>query len=150
MARKHAALEIRPLDAKRWKDSRTLFNGRGRAGSRLLVHVLRRSGHTEVPPGKSRPEHNSLAQGAGRPAHRSGLIIAKGSRRLGSFGPREDFEARAFDGDEPSTTKYLRSVVCFNGEGARGEHVAEACSRRDRLCARPRREVGRAHVGRQA
>jgi ribosomal protein S18 acetylase RimI-like enzyme len=132
MTRKHAALEIRPLDAKRWKDLETLFNGRGGAQVRgCWCMYYRRSGHTEVPPGNSRPEHNKSSLKAlvdrriapGLIGYREGKPIA-----WVSFGPREDFEKlarstvmRAVD-DKP-----VWSVVCFyTAKEARGEHVAEA------------------------
>jgi GNAT superfamily N-acetyltransferase len=132
MTKKHAALEIRPLDAKRWKDLEALFNGRGGAQVRSCwCMYYRRSGHTEVPPGMSRPEHNKSSLKAlvdrriapGLIGYRDGKPIA-----WVSFGPREDFEKlarstvmRAVD------EKPVWSVVCFyTAKEARGEHVAEA------------------------
>jgi GNAT superfamily N-acetyltransferase len=129
---KNTPLEILPLDAKRWKDLETLFNGTGGAQVRgCWCMYYRRSGHTEVPLGMSRPEHNkcSLRELVDRRIV-PGLIGYRDGKPIAwvSFGPREDFKKlvrstvmKAVD-DKP-----VWSVVCFfTAKEARGERVAEA------------------------
>jgi GNAT superfamily N-acetyltransferase len=127
-----ASLEVHPLDAKRWKDLETLFNGRGGAQVRgCWCMCYRRSGRTEVPAGMSRAEYNkcSLRSLVDRRVV-PGLIGYRDGKPIAwvSFGPREDFKKlerspvmKAVD-DKP-----VWSVVCFyTAKEARGERLAEA------------------------
>ena len=124
------SLEIHPLDAKRWRDLETLFNGPGGAQVRgCWCMCYRRSGRTEVPPGTSRREHNkcSLKSLVGRRIA-PGLIGYRDGKPIGwvSFGPREDFKKLARSTVMKAVDdKPVWSVICFyTAKEARGEHVA--------------------------
>ncbi len=129
---KSAPLEIHPLDAKRWKDLETLFNGPGGAQVRgCWCMYYRRSGRTEVPPGMSRREHDKCSLKALVDRHIApGLIGYRDGQPIAwvSFGPREDFEKLARSTVMKAVDdKPVWSVVCFyTAKSARGERVAEA------------------------
>ena len=125
-------LEIHPLDATRWNDLETLFNGRGGAQVRgCWCMYYRWSGEPEIPLGMSRSEFRKCALKAlvdkgvapGLIGYRDGKPVA-----WVSLAPREQYAKlarssvmRAVD-DKP-----VWSVVCFyTAKEARGQHLAEA------------------------
>src|SRR5437660_10673359 len=96
---KRASLEIHPLDARRWKDLETLFNGPGGAQVRgCWCMYYRRSGSTVPPPGMTYAQRNkaalkALVDGGVVP----GLIGYRDSEPVAwvSLGPRNDYKKLA-------------------------------------------------------
>jgi len=132
---KRAALDIHPLDAKRWKDLEALFNAPGGSQVRgCWCMCYRRSGRADKPADMTYAQYNKCALKAlVDRGVAPGLIGYRGGKPVAwvSLGPREDFAKlknsplmKAVD-DKP-----VWSIICFyTVKEARGQHLAEAMLR---------------------
>jgi GNAT superfamily N-acetyltransferase len=128
---KRATLEIHPLDAKRWNDLETLFNGPGGAIVRgCWCMCYRRSGRVNKPADMTYAQFNKCSLKAlvdnkilpGLIGYRNGKPVA-----WVSLGPREDYAKLARSSVmKPVDDKPVWSIVCFyTAKEARGEHLSE-------------------------
>ena len=125
------SLEIYPLDATRWNDLATLFNGPGGAQVRgCWCMYYRWSGEPEIPPGMSRSEFRKRSLKAlvdkgiapGLIGYRDGKPVA-----WVSLAPREQYAKLARSSVMKAVDdKPVWSIVCFyTAKEARGQHLAE-------------------------
>jgi GNAT superfamily N-acetyltransferase len=127
---KRSSLEIHPLDARRWKDLETLFDGPGGSQVRgCWCMYYRRSGSAEVPPGMTHAQYNKCALKA---VVDSGVVPGLIGYRDGepaawvSLGPRDDYKKLARSPVmKPVDDKPVWSVICFyTAKDARGQGLS--------------------------
>jgi GNAT superfamily N-acetyltransferase len=129
---KRSPLDIHPLDARRWRDLETLFNGPGGSQVRgCWCMCYRRSGRSNKPADMTYSEFNkcslkAVVDGGGVPGligYRDGVPVA-----WVSLGPREHYAKLARSSVmKPVDEKPVWSIICFyTAKEARGQHLAEA------------------------
>lgn len=129
---RRVALDIHPLDAKRWNDLETLFNAPGGAQVRgCWCMFYRRSGRADKPADMTHAQYNKCALKAlvdrgvapGLIGYRDGKPVA-----WVSLGPRDDFaKLKSSPLMKPIDDKPVWSIICFYTiKEARGQHLSEA------------------------
>jgi len=125
-------LDIRPLDAGRWRDLEALFNGPGGSQARgCWCMCYRRSGRADKPDGMTYSQFNKCAL---RALVDAGVVPGLIGYRDGapaawiSLGPREQYAKLARSSVmKPVDDKPVWSIVCFyTAKAARGQHLSEA------------------------
>src|SRR5262245_9859948 len=125
-------LDVHPLDARRFKDLETLFNGPGGSIVRgCWCMCYRRSGRVDTPGDMTRSQFNKCALKAlVDKGICPGLLGYRDGRPLAwiSLGPRDQYAKLARSSVmKPVDDKPVWSVVCFyTAKEARGQHLAEA------------------------